>query len=144
MCLCTRGGGGIPAGLASGIPACLAAGLQGGGIPPRQQTVAGHPTGMQLMPTKEVWGKVIFLHLSFCSQGGGQVHPRTGRYGQQAGSMHPTILRAFVNTRLLDKHIKISVRVDFGNHSSTKTCQIFGTIYSMIFNPKIKLWKTGK
>ena len=28
-------------------------------------------------------------------------------------------------------------RVDFGNHSSTKTCQIFGTIYSINFQSLI-------
>ena len=54
------------------------------------------------------------------------------------------ICRAFVNTRLLvHKHVKISVdEWIVGNHSSTKKCQIFRTIYSINFqsqNIKISL-----
>ena len=53
--------------------------------------------GLLLPPANEVWGKVMFLHLTVCSQGGsasngGRPPPKsdiTG-YGQRAGGTHPT------------------------------------------------------
>ena len=66
-----------------------------------------------LPPANEVWGKVIFLHLSvilFTGGVPGQVHlpPGTpparytpgsvhaGRYGQQAGGTHPTGMHSYL------------------------------------------------
>ena len=54
-----------------------------------------------LPPANEVWGKVMFLYLSFCSRGVciqvgegadgvGQIPPSTMGYGQQVGSTYPT------------------------------------------------------
>ena len=75
-----------------------------------------------LPPANEVWGKVMFLHLSVCSWGEGfciqgGLHPwgsaskcvciggkgvrqtplqqNTTRYGQQAGGTHPTGMLSF-------------------------------------------------
>ena len=58
-----------------------------------------------LLPTNEVRGKIMFLHLSMILFTGGGVYPPVGQtpqadtiappsdttgYGQQAGGMHPT------------------------------------------------------
>ena len=40
-----------------------------------------------LPPAKEVWSKVIFLHLSFCSQGEGLPHCMLGKH--PPGTTHP-------------------------------------------------------
>ena len=89
--------------------------------------------GLLLPPANEVWGKVIFLHLSvilFTGRGYlgrytpprdqehplDQKHPLTrftpravhaGKYGQQAGSMYPTGMHSCVFVKVLQETINL-------------------------------------
>ena len=85
-CVCAQGGGG------GGIPACLAAGLQRGGIPPASrllQTVCILLECILVTAHKRSLGQGNIFAPVILFTRGGRYTPRPWRYGQQAGSTHP-------------------------------------------------------